>query len=74
MGFTQDDIQNTFIPAFATKEEAQQCFLMMPKDIMHNKYEVQAVMEDELISVAGERGFHVYIMDDKGRIKRRLDG
>jgi len=72
MGFMHDETKKTFIPAFATKEEAQQCFLMMPKDIMHKKYEVQAVIREDLISIAETSGFHVYLMDDRGRIKEKL--
>ncbi len=72
MGFMHDETKKTFIPAFATKEEAQQCFLLMPKDIMHIKYEVQAVIQDDLISIASSSGFHIYLMDDKGRIKQKL--
>ncbi len=72
MGFMHEETKKTFIPAFATKEEAQQCFLMMPKDVMHKKYEIQAVIKDDLISVAKTTGFHVFLMDDKGRIKSRL--
>lgn len=72
MGFRDDETNKTFIPAFATKEEAQQCFLMMPKDVMHKKYEVQAVIQEDLISIASTSGFHVFLMDDTGRIKQRL--
>ena len=72
MGFMHEDTDRTFIPAFETKEEAQQCFLLMPKDVMHNKYEVQAVILEDLISMASSKGFHVFLMDDTGRIKQRL--
>lgn len=73
MGFKHDETDKTFIPAFATREEAQQCFLMMPKDVMHYKYEVQAVILQDLVSMASSKGFHVFLMDDRGRIKQRLE-
>ncbi len=72
MGFKHDETGTSFVPAFATKEEAQQCFLTMPKDIMNNKYEVQAVVEDDLILTSKKKEFHVYLLDDKGRIKNKL--
>ena len=72
MGFTTEQMPDPFIPAFATREEAQACFLIMPKDIMHKKYEVHAMLKEELLAQAAENGFKVYLMDDKSRIREEL--
>lgn len=72
MGFSSETIESPFVPAFETKEEAQQCFLIMPKDLMKKKYEVQAIIKDDLISHAIEKGYKIFLMDEKSSIKKEL--
>ncbi|MBI9088175.1 MAG: hypothetical protein JEZ12_03055 [Desulfobacterium sp.] len=72
MGFKAPDSGEEFIPAFTSKEEAQQCFLIMPKDMMANKYEIQAILKDDLVTTAKGNGFEVYLMDHKSCIKGKL--
>ncbi len=72
MGFETDALPAPFIPAFESKEEAQQCFLIMPKDIMKKKYEIQAVIKEDLIEQAASNGYKVFLMDDKSNIKKEL--
>ena len=72
MGFKDPDSENEFIPAFTSKEEAQQCFLIMPKNVMINKYEVQAILKEDLTRTAGENGLEIFLMDDKGCVKGKL--
>ena len=72
MGFETDAIPAPFIPAFKSKEEAQQCFLMMPKDVMNKKYEVQAIIKDDLLKQAEANGCKLFLMDEKGSIKEEL--
>lgn len=66
------NINKPFIPAFETKEEAQQCFLLMPKDLMKKKYEIQAIIRDDLISHAKANGYKVFMMDEKSSIKNEI--
>lgn len=73
MGFETEAIPTPFIPAFNSKEEAQQCFLIMPKDIMHNKYEIQAVIKEDLIEKAKSNHCKLLLMDEKGSIKESLE-
>lgn len=68
VGYTDKETKSTFIPAFKTKEIAQQCFLLMPKDIMKEKYDVQAIIEEDLITQAKKNKYEVFLMDDKGNI------
>jgi len=72
MGYDMEQIPEPFIPAFATREEAQACFLIMPKDIMNKKYEIHAIVKEDLIEQAQSNGFKVFLMDDKSTIKEEL--
>lgn len=71
-GFTDDETGTDFVPAFRSKEEAQQCFMLMPKDVISNKYEAQAVIKEDLMHQAAEKDFSIYLMDDKGTVLDRL--
>ncbi|MCK5541815.1 MAG: hypothetical protein KAI40_03915 [Desulfobacterales bacterium] len=73
MGFKDDETQTEFIPIFKTKEEAQQCFLLMPKDVMNLKYEIQAVIKDDILMRTKETGHKIFLMDDKGQIIKELE-
>lgn len=72
MGFKPETDEQEFIPAFETRQEAEQCFLLMPKNVMKNKYEIQAIHREDLILTARESGFDLFLMDDKSRIKKKL--
>ncbi|MBF0229619.1 MAG: hypothetical protein HQK63_08535 [Desulfamplus sp.] len=69
---TPDKATQSFIPAFETKEEAQQCFLLMPKDLMKRKYEIQAIIKDDLLYHAKTNGYKVFMMDEKSHLKREV--
>ena len=72
VGYTDKETKATFIPAFKTKEIAQQCFLIMPKDIINHKYEVQAIIKEDLADQAKKNGYDVFLLDDKGRIIKKI--
>lgn len=72
VGYTDKKTGVPFIPAFKTKETAQQCFLVMPKDIMNHKYEAQAIIREDLMTLAQKNGYAVFLMDDKGRILEKI--
>lgn len=56
-----------FIPAFETKDDANECFLSLPRE-KGRKYEIQAVLLDELFSDAEKNGFVVAMVDNDGRL------
>ena len=56
-----------FIPAFDSKEAANDCFLSLPKE-KGRKYEVQAVLLEELYKDAEENGFVVAMIDNDGQV------
>ncbi len=72
VGFTGKENIVPFIPAFKTKEIAQQCFLILPKDIMNNKYEIQAIIKEDLMEHARKNDYEIFLLDDKGRILEKL--
>ena len=72
MGFKDDETNTDFIPIFKTKEEAQQCFLLMPKDIMNHKYDVQAIIREDVVSQAKKTGHKIFLMNEKGLINQEL--
>lgn len=58
-----------FIPAFRSKEEANDCFLNLPRE-KGRKYELQAVHMEELQSDAIKNNFIVALVDQEGKIVR----
>ncbi len=56
-----------FIPAFDSKEAANDCFLSLPKE-KGRKYEVQAVLLEELYKDAERNGFVVAMIDNDGKV------
>ena len=73
IGFKDKNTKIIFVPAFLTKEEAQECFLVMPKDIMNEKYEVQAIIKEDLIYQAEKNKYNIFLMDNKGTIKEQIN-
>ena len=56
-----------FVPAFQSKEDANDCFLNLPRE-KGKKYELQAVHIEELHDVATKSGFAVALVDSDGKI------
>ena len=73
MGFKDEETKIEFIPVFETKEESEKCFLLMPKDIINSKYEIQALMKDDLLLYSEKTKFKIFLMDEKGQIKKELE-
>lgn len=72
VGYTDKETNAVFIPAFKTKEIAQQCFLIMPKDIINEKYEPQAIIQEDLLNEAQKNGYEVFLLDHKGSILEKI--
>jgi len=69
----QHDEKNdiSFIPVFLNKESAIAGFAQMPKE-KGNKYEIQAIIFDDLSRQAAERGFLIFVLDEEGKILKKL--
>lgn len=72
LGYTDRETGETFVPAFKTKETAQQCFMIMPKDIMKHKFEAQAIIKEDLLAHAEKHGSQVLLLDDKGLVLEKI--
>jgi hypothetical protein len=72
MGYTDKETNATFIPCFETKEIAQQCFLLMPKDIMNEKYGIQAIIQEDLVAIAKKQSYEIFLLDDTGKILKQI--
>ena len=56
-----------FIPVFRSKEEANDCFLNLPRE-KGKKYELQAVHIEELYDSATKNNFVVAMVDQDGKV------
>ena len=65
----QEDI--AFIPTFHSKEEAQQCFLNMSRQ-KGAKYEVQAILYEELAKAAAADGFMIFLLNENGEVLEKI--
>ena len=61
----------SFIPAFHSKEEAQQCFLNLARQ-KGRKYEVQAILYEELAKDAAANGFMIFLLDENGDVLKKI--
>jgi hypothetical protein len=71
MGQHDEAADVRFIPAFKTKDDAQQGLLHLPTT-RGAKYEVQALIVEDLKRYAAERGFMLFILDADGRIEAQF--
>jgi hypothetical protein len=69
LGLYDEKKKVDFIPAFQTKEAANDCFLTLPRE-KGKKYEVQAIHIEELNHEAEKNGFIVAMVDKDGNIIR----
>jgi hypothetical protein len=67
LGLYDEEQDVNFIPAFDSKEAANDCFLDLPKE-KGRKYEIQAVHIEELTRDAEKAGFTVALVNQDGKI------
>ncbi len=67
LGLYNEEKDVNFIPAFQSKEEANDCFLTLPRE-KGKKYELQAVHIEELQEIATKSGFAVTLVDSDGKV------
>jgi hypothetical protein len=72
VGYRDEKAEIAYIPAFLKKEEAQACFINLPREA-GKKYEIQAVLFGDLVRDAAKNEFLVFILDSEGRIRQRID-
>lgn len=69
LGLYDQEKDLNYIPAFESKEEANDCFLALPRE-KGRKYEIQAIHIEDLTKDASENGFIVAMVDGDGNIKQ----
>jgi len=71
VGQTDSEHDISFIPAFLDKESAQQAMFHLHLE-KKNKYEVQAIIYEDLARHAAKNGFLVFVLDEEGKVLERL--
>ena len=61
----------SYIPAFLSKDAAQQAMFHLHLE-KKGKYELQAIIYEDLASHALEDGFLIFVLDEEGNIVERL--
>ena len=72
LGQHDQEKNESFIPTFLEKEEAQQGFTLMTHEKGH-KYEVQAILFEDLSHRAAENGFIILILNGSGEVLRKIN-
>ncbi len=72
LGLKDEENEISFIPAFIKKEEAQDGFLNIPRE-KGKKYEIQAIIFEDLKKYAKENGLVVFILDGEGKVLKMVD-
>ena len=71
IGQTDTESNITYIPAFHSKETAQQAMLHLHLE-RQRKYEVQAIIYEDLAGYAIDGGFVIFVLDEDGKVLERL--
>lgn len=71
LGQHDDERNESFIPVFLQKEEAQQGLNFLVSEKGH-KYEVQAIQFEDLSQRANEHGFMLYVLNGSGEVLEKI--
>jgi len=73
VGQTDTEHDIAYIPAFLTKDDAQQAMFHLHLE-KKGKYEIQAIIYEDLARHATENGFVIFVLDTNGKVLERLPG
>ena len=71
VGQTDTEHDVSYIPAFLSKETAQQAMFHLHLE-KKGKYELQAIIYEDLAQHAIEDGFLIFVLDEEGKVVERL--
>ena len=71
LGQHDEERNESFIPTFLEKEEAEKSLTILPRAKGH-KYEVQAILFEDLSLRAAENGFMIFILNGSGEILDKI--
>lgn len=71
VGLKDEESDVDFLPVFLNKEHAEDNFLNIPRE-KGKKYEIQAIIFEDLSETAKENGFMIFILDGDGKVVRKM--
>ena len=71
VGQHNEETNVSFIPAFYQKEDAEQCLIHIPRQ-KGKKYEIQAVLFEDLSQDASKNGFNIFMLSAEGDILKKI--
>lgn len=71
VGQYNEETNVSFIPAFYQKEDAEQCLIHIPRQ-KGKKYEIQAVLFEDLSQDASKNGFNIFMLSAEGDILQKI--
>lgn len=71
VGQTDNEHDISFIPTFLSKEAAQQAMFHLHLE-KKGRYEVQAIIYEDLVRHAAANGFLIFVLDEDGKVLERL--
>lgn len=71
VGQTDTEHNVAFIPAFLGKDAAQQAMFHLHLE-KKGKYEIQAIIYEDLAGYAMDGGFLIFVLDEEGNVLERL--
>lgn len=71
VGQTDSEHDISYIPAFLNKEAAQQAMFHLHLE-KKKKYEVQAIIYEDLARHAADNRFLIFVLDEDGKVVERL--
>ncbi len=69
LGQYDEEKDLSFIPVFLKKEDALMNLNLLARE-KGRKYEVQAVLYEDLVSRIADQGFEIYVLDDSGKMMK----
>jgi len=71
LGQQDEEANVSFIPVFLKKDEALMNLNLLARD-KSQKYEVQAIMYEDLAARAAEQGVMIFVLNDSGKIIEKI--
>jgi hypothetical protein len=71
VGQIDEELRISFIPTFLEKDTAQEGMLSMPRE-KGSKYEIQAIIYEDLVRYAAGNEFLIFVLDGEGKILDRI--
>jgi hypothetical protein len=71
LGQHDEEIDVSFVPVFLEKEEALMNLNLLAREKGH-KYEVQAVLYEDLVAKTAEQGFMLFVLNGSGEVIEKI--